>query len=129
VKQSAAGRMTTTMSAPMRDAGLPVWLCLAVAEKSPPQVTGNSETRHESLSGGNFMARKKPTAKAEFVLFNVLYEDGTLTSNRRVPGDVLGGLEGDEPARAILEAQDRQICERSGRQRSRIKSITRAAPK
>jgi hypothetical protein len=71
------------------------------------------------------MARKKPTAQAEFVLFNVLYEDGTLTSNRRVPSSALGGLEGDEPARGIIEAQDSEIAERSGRTRSRIKSISR----
>ena len=31
------------------------------------------------------MARKKAKEGAEFVLFDVLYEDGTLTSNRRVP--------------------------------------------
>ena len=71
------------------------------------------------------MARKKPTAQAEYVLFNVLYEDGTLTSNRRVPSSALGGLEGDEPARGIIEAQDNEIAERSGRLRSRIKSIGR----
>ena len=73
------------------------------------------------------MARKKPTAQAEFVLFNVLYEDGTLTSNRRVPSSALGGLEGDEPARAIIEAQDNEIAARSGRTRSRVKSIGRSA--
>ncbi|WP_072394106.1 hypothetical protein [Hyphomicrobium sp. CS1GBMeth3] len=72
------------------------------------------------------MARKKPNPKAEFVLFNVTYEDGSQTSNRRVPGDILGGLEGDEPARAAIEAQDRDIEERSGRTRGAIKSIARA---
>lgn len=72
------------------------------------------------------MARKKPNPKAEFVLFNVLYQDGTQTSNRKVPGDILGGLEGDEPARAAIEAQDREIEERSGRPRGPIKSIERA---
>lgn len=71
------------------------------------------------------MARKKPNPKAEFVLFNVTYEDGTQTSNRRVPGDILGGLDGDEPARAAIEAQDREISERSGRPRSPIKAIER----
>lgn len=72
------------------------------------------------------MARKKPNPKAEFVLFNVVYEDGTQTSNRRVPGEILGGLDGDEPAREIIEAQDREIEERSGRSRGPIKSIARA---
>jgi hypothetical protein len=42
------------------------------------------------------MARKK--AGAQFVLFDVLYEDGALTSNRRVPTSALGGLEGYAPA-------------------------------
>jgi hypothetical protein len=72
------------------------------------------------------MARKKPNPKAEFVFFNVLYEDGSQTSNRKVPGDILGGFEGDEPARAAIEAQDREIAERSGRPRAPIKTVERA---
>ena len=72
------------------------------------------------------MARKKPNPKAAFVLFNVMYEDGSQTSNRKVPSEILGGLEGDEPAREIIEAQDREIAERSGRTRGPIKSIERA---
>jgi hypothetical protein len=73
------------------------------------------------------MGRHRPAAIAEFVLFDVLYEDGTITSNRKVPGAILGGLEGDEPARGVIEEQDRAIAERSGRPRPPIKSITRSA--
>ena len=72
------------------------------------------------------MSRKKPTARVEFVLFNVLYEDGTITSNRKVPGSMLGGLDGDDPARDFIELQDREIVERSGRARAPIKSMGRA---
>lgn len=72
------------------------------------------------------MARKKSTAKSEFVLFNIVYKDGTLSSNRRVPGTELGGLDGDEPARGIIEAQDREITERSGIPRAPIKTLKRA---
>jgi hypothetical protein len=72
------------------------------------------------------MGRHKPTATAEFVLFDVHYEDGTVTSNRKVPGTLLGGLDGDEPARAAIEAQDREIAERSGRPRARIASLSRS---
>jgi hypothetical protein len=72
------------------------------------------------------MGRQKPTAMREFVLFDVLYEDGTMTSNRKVPSSMLGGLEGDAPARAVIEAQDREIAERSGRSRAPVKSISRA---
>ena len=75
------------------------------------------------------MGRQKPTAKPELVFFDVLYADGTMSSNRRVPGSVLGGLEGDTPARTVIEAQDREIAERSGRLRPPIKSISRAAPR
>jgi len=68
---------------------------------------------------------KKPKSKSEFVLFNVEYQDGTQTSNRRVPGEILGGFEGDAPARAVIEAQDREIAERSGMPRGPIKTIKR----
>ena len=73
------------------------------------------------------MARRKSSSKAggDFVLFDVLYEDGSRSSNRRVPSEELGGLDGDEPARAIIEAQDRKIAEMSGRPRAAIKSISR----
>jgi len=71
------------------------------------------------------MGRRKPTTRIEFVLFNVIYEDGTVTSNRKVPGSLLGGLDGDAPARDFIETQDREILERSGRARAPIKSISR----
>ena len=57
------------------------------------------------------MARK-PATRTEFVLFDVIYEDGTQKSNRRVPAEVLDGLEGDAPAKAEIEQQDREISER-----------------
>jgi hypothetical protein len=72
------------------------------------------------------MARKKPAAVTGFVLFDVLYEDGTQTSNRKVPAADLGGLDGDDPARTFIEGQDRKIGEMSGNSRGRIKSITRS---
>lgn len=71
------------------------------------------------------MARKAKITKSEFVLFNVIYEDGSQSSNRRVPSEELSGLDGDVPARSIIEAQDREIAERSGRPRSPIKAVKR----
>lgn len=76
---------------------------------------------------GSIMARKKPTGKAEFVLFNVHYEDGVQTSNRRVPADLVGGLDGEQPVIDFFEAQDRDIAERSGKPRGPIKKLERAA--
>ena len=72
------------------------------------------------------MAKKKQSAKAAFVMFNVVYEDGTLSSNRRVPGELLGGLDGDDPARTFIEDQDNQIAQRSGVRKSKIKTVKRA---
>ena len=71
------------------------------------------------------MARK-PTAKAEFVLFDVTYEDGSQRSNRRVPAEMLGGLDGDKPARGVIEEQDREIAERSGMPPLQIKMLKRS---
>ena len=68
---------------------------------------------------------KKPTARTEFVLFNVVYEDGTQRSNRKVPADMLGGLDGDGPAQAEIEAQDRAIAEKSGLPPLAIKTLKR----
>ena len=76
------------------------------------------------------MARKNPKGKgAVFTAFNVAYEDGMVTSNRRVPNDLLDQSYGDafeDLARAALEGQDNVIAERSGRSRAKIKSITKA---
>jgi hypothetical protein len=72
------------------------------------------------------MARKqKAKTKSEWVLFNVFYEDGSQSSNRRVPSAELEGLDGDAPAKMIIETQDREIAERSGKPRSPIKTIKR----
>ena len=72
------------------------------------------------------MARRSTIRHVEeFVLFDVLYEDGSRTSNRKVPGAELGGVDGDLPAKTYIEAQDRQIAEISGKPRSPIKCVTR----
>jgi len=74
---------------------------------------------------------KKPGSnpKNEFVFLDVLYEDGSQRSNRRVPAELLGGLEKDEPARDFVIEQDREIAEKSGRAPLAIKSIVRTGAK
>jgi hypothetical protein len=69
---------------------------------------------------------KKPAARVEYVLFDVIYEDGSQRSNRKVEANLLGGLDGDEPARAAIEEQDRSIAEKSGMPPLSIKSIRRS---
>jgi hypothetical protein len=63
--------------------------------------------------------------ESSFVLFDVTYVDGTVTSNRKVLSSVLRGLDGDAAARAVIEAQDREIGLASGRPRGEIKSVAR----
>ncbi|HZD91521.1 MAG TPA: hypothetical protein VE224_15575 [Pseudolabrys sp.] len=76
------------------------------------------------------MAKRPGTnPKNEFVLFNVVYEDGSQRSNRRVPAELLGGLDEDAPARGFIIEQDREIAEKSGRAPLAIKSIARADAK
>ncbi|HEV7463797.1 MAG TPA: hypothetical protein VGN85_07800 [Methyloceanibacter sp.] len=72
------------------------------------------------------MAKRQQALPNGFVLFDVVYEDGTQTSNRKVPAAVLGGLDGDTPARVFVETQDRKIGEMSGAPRGRIKTIRRS---
>jgi hypothetical protein len=74
------------------------------------------------------MARK-PTTRAEFALFDVFYEDGSRRSNRKVPSEILGGLDGDAPARAVIEEQDRLIAEKSGNPALPVKNIRRSGAK
>ena len=71
------------------------------------------------------MARK-PTARNEFVMFDIIYEDGSQRSNRKVDANLLGGLDGDEPAREAIMQQDRAIAEKSGLPPLSIKTIRRS---
>ena len=74
------------------------------------------------------MARK-PASRivGEFALFDVIYEDGSQRSNRRVPAALLDGLDKDEPARGVIMEQDREIAEKSGRPPLAIKSLSRSS--
>jgi hypothetical protein len=74
---------------------------------------------------------KKPgtNPKGEFAFFNVFYEDDSQRSNRRVPAELLGGLDGDEPVRAFILEQDREISQKSGKTPLEIKEIQQVGAK
>ncbi|HJM91355.1 MAG: hypothetical protein QGG19_09410 [Alphaproteobacteria bacterium] len=76
------------------------------------------------------MARKKPKGKsAAYMMFNVTYEDGSVTSNRRISNDLLDQSFGDsiqDLARTAIEDQDNEIAQRSGQRRAKITDIARA---
>jgi len=75
------------------------------------------------------MARKKSAAKsATYTMFNVTYEDGTITSNRRVPNEKLDQSFGDkllDLARTAIQDQDNEIAARSNQRRAKIKEIVK----
>ena len=75
------------------------------------------------------MARKKADGRAAaYTMFNVTYEDGTLTSNRRIPNELLDQSFGDkllDLARTAIQQQDNEIAARSSQRRAKIKAIVK----
>ncbi|MCO6416371.1 hypothetical protein JYK14_09345 [Siccirubricoccus sp. KC 17139] len=84
----------------------------------PPPVRGPAAEKAKP------MARQRDDGK--WVLFDVTYADGSRRSNRKVPAELLGGLDGDDPARAEIEAQDQRIAEASGKPAGQILSLVRS---
>jgi hypothetical protein len=73
--------------------------------------------------------KRSMDGNSRFVNFDVFYEDGTRSSNRKVPSELLGGLDGDAPARDAIEAQDRKIAEASGKPARAISAVKRSGAK
>jgi hypothetical protein len=69
--------------------------------------------------------KQKPLGSA-ITLFDVYYEDGSRSSNRKVPSALLGGLDGDEPARRAIEEQDLAIAAKASRSVAVIKKLIRS---
>jgi len=69
----------------------------------------------------------KRRSDTNFVLFDVIYDDGSRSSNRKVSSSIVNDLGGEKAAvRAAIEAQDREIAAASGRPRGAIKSLVRS---
>ena len=102
------------------------WLCKKSSSGFSPRVVDAPGDIDEKPA----MAKKPGTnPKGEFAFFNVTYEDGSQRSNRRVPAELLGGLDGDEPARGFIMEQDREIAEKSGKPPLEIKALSRVGAK
>ncbi len=69
--------------------------------------------------------KAKHRDQGEFALFDVIYEDGRMTSRRRVPMEVIAGLDGEQAAWSTIQEQDDAIAEKAGTSRGKIKSVTR----
>jgi hypothetical protein len=72
------------------------------------------------------MAKKKPRVDDSVILFDVIYEDGTRSSRRKVAAGDLADSNGDDHAKTLIMAQDREIAKKSGNHRGTIKAITRS---
>jgi hypothetical protein len=69
---------------------------------------------------------KKPRADTGAVSFDLIYQDGSQSSNRKVPRAEIDDIDDEDVVRAYFEAQDRRIAELSGNPRGPIKSIARS---
>ena len=72
------------------------------------------------------MARRKERIDTSTVFFDVYYEDGSRASNRKVPAAMVGGLDGDAPAKTVIMDQDRKIADLSGKAPREISRIVRS---
>jgi hypothetical protein len=73
-------------------------------------------------------SKQKPKPRdTGYILFDVYYEDGSRRSNRRVPRTSLTGLDDEASARQVIEEQDREIAEKSGRPPLAITRMVRSA--
>lgn len=71
------------------------------------------------------MGKKKVKAIEGFVMFDVVYEDGTRSSRRKVAAAEVAEF-GDAHAKTVIMDQDRKIAEVSGHSRGAIQSISRS---
>lgn len=73
------------------------------------------------------MAKKTKKLEDIFMQFDVVYEDGTKSSRRKVNIAGLAKDEIDDFAMTEIMAQDRKIGEVSGKPRGKVKQLERSA--
>jgi hypothetical protein len=92
--------------------------------ETQPDLTATQSTAGKTRrrSPDDFERHTFPAAEKES-------DDDSQRSNRRVPSDILGGLEGDGPAKEFIEQQDKEIAEKSGNAPLAVKIIWRSGTK
>ena len=73
------------------------------------------------------MAKKDKKQEDVFVMFDVIYEDGTKSSRRKINVVGLDKSEFEAFAKTEIMNQDRKIAEMSGKVRGNIKELERSA--
>ncbi|HWT98346.1 MAG TPA: hypothetical protein VN229_12055 [Terriglobales bacterium] len=72
------------------------------------------------------MAKKPKAPVATLVSFDVIYEDGSRLSNRKLKSTDIDEYNEIDSAKALLAAQDREIGTLSGRPRAAIKTVIKS---
>ena len=73
------------------------------------------------------MAKKAKSTPDNFVMFDIVYEDGTKSSRRKINAAGLSADEVEAFARTEIMNQERKIAEMSGKPRGNIKELIRSA--
>ncbi len=73
------------------------------------------------------MAKKKDRVVDNFILFDVIYVDGSKSSRRKINAPGLDRNEADAFALTEIMSQDRKIAEISGKPRGAIKELVRSS--
>jgi hypothetical protein len=73
------------------------------------------------------MAKKQKKIEDSFVFFDVIYEDGTKSSRRKINAAGLDSAEIEAFALTEIMTQDRKIAEMGGKNRGQVKSLVKSA--
>src|SRR6202051_190009 len=79
---------------------------------TPPPPPRHRMNRANNSRAGQTQDSKhmKRRVVNSFVLFDVVYTDGSRSSNRKIPRSVVDSLDGPDAVKAAIEAQDREIA-------------------
>lgn len=73
------------------------------------------------------MAKKQKKIEDSFVFFDVIYEDGTKSSRRKINAAGVDAADVETFAMTEIMTQDRKIAEMSGKSRGQVKSLVKSA--
>jgi hypothetical protein len=73
------------------------------------------------------MAKKQKKIEDSFVFFDVIYEDGTKSSRRKINAAGVDASDIETFAMTEIMNQDRRISEMSGKSRGQVKTLVKSA--
>jgi hypothetical protein len=72
------------------------------------------------------MAKKQKKIEDSFVFFDVIYEDGTKSSRRKINAAGVDAADVETFAMTEIMNQDRRIAEMSGKSRGQVKTLVKS---